>query len=380
MKKKLKIALVCDWFLPQIGGIELHLKDLAQYLIEQGHEAHIITPYPGEPVHEGIPVHRIASRIIPKMKLSFNSKFFKALEKILTQEKYDVLHAHSAVVSPFAYASLYVAQKRKIPHVITNHSLLENSAGVFRFLNFFSRWHQWPLELSSVSSIAAQGLQKASGGKEVKILPNGINPQEWEMTPLKHPEIRITSTMRITRKKKPLTFIRSIPQILAKAQTDRPLKFCLIGDGPQMKSIKREIKKLGLEKYVELPGYLPRNEIKKVYQKTDLFASPTLKESFGIAVLEARCAGLPIVAMHYGGVRDFIRSGKEGLLAKNEKEFVQHIVTLVNEEALRQKMAARAQKNTERFSWAKVIDAHLEVYQSAMGKMNFHSSGKRVAA
>ncbi len=381
MKKRLKIALTCDWFLPQIGGIELHLKDLALHLKKEGHLPHIITPFPGTRSYEGIPVHRIRSRRIPKVKIRLNPLTLKSLERILKKGKFDILHAHSGVVSPFAYGSLYVAQKMNLPHLITNHSLLENSAKVFKWLNLFSKWHQWPVELSSVSSIAAEGMHKAGGGKkEVKILHNGINPEEWKIQRLEHPEIRITSVMRITRKKRPLTFIRSIPKIIAKTKQNRPIKFCLIGSGGQMRKIKQEVKKLGIEKFVELPGYLTRAEIKKVFQKTDIFASPTLKESFGIAVLEARCAGLPIVAMNYGGVRDFIRPGKEGFLSKNDKEYIENIAELIQNEKLRKSMAENAQKNTDEFSWKKIIQNHLQVYQKAIDKMKHHKSRERKVA
>lgn len=378
MEKKLKIALVCDWFLPQVGGIELHLRDLAKHLTQQGHEAHIITPFPGPRRQEGIPIHRIPSQQIPKIKLMMNPLIFRSLERVLQKGKFDVLHAHSGVVSPFAYGSLYVAKKLRVPHVITNHSLLENSVGVFRLLNVLSRWQQWPLILSSVSTVAAEGLYKASGKKKkVEILPNGINPEEWQIDPLAHPEIRITSVMRITRKKRPLTFIRSIPKILSKLKTERAVKFCLIGEGPQLKKIRQEVKKMGLEKQVEISGYQSRSEIKKIFQKTDIFASPTLKESFGIAVLEARCAGLPIVAMNYGGVRDLIQDGKEGFLAKNDKDFIKYLRHLIENDDLRKNMAKNSRNHTERFSWKNIVESHLRVYESAIRKMQSHPFKKK---
>lgn len=380
MSKKLKIALVCDWFLPQLGGIELHLRDLAKHFNEQGHDAHIITPFPGPRRQDGIQIHRIPSKQIPKLSLMINPLAFRSLERVLKKGKFDVLHAHSGVVSPFAYGSLYVAKKLHIPHLITNHSLLEKSAKVFRLLNVVSRWHRWPLLLSSVSSVAAEGLHEASGKKKkVEILPNGINPSEWQIDPLPHPEIRITTVMRVTRKKRPLTFIRSLPEILASVSDKKALKFCLIGDGSQMKKVKQLVSKLKLEANVELPGYLSRAKIKEVFQKTDLFVSPTLKESFGIAILEARCAGLPIVAMNYGGVRDFIKQGQEGYLAKNDAEWVKYIIKLINDKSLRNKMAKSSRESTQQFSWQKIIEVHLKLYEMASQEMKSLRSSRKVA-
>jgi glycosyltransferase involved in cell wall biosynthesis len=221
-----------------------------------------------------------------------------------------------------------------------------------------------------VSNTAAEGLSYASHNKKVTILPNGIDHKAWKLRPIAHPEIRVTAVMRMTNRKRPLALIRSIPQILSRIQTKQPVKFCLIGDGVQLKKIINEVKKLNLEQVVELTGFLPRAKIKEVFAKSDIFASPTLKEAFGIAILEARCAGLPIVAMHYGGVKDVISDGQDGFLAKNDSEFVDHIVTLINDTELRRKIANNNSKKPENFSWNSVIKTHITAYQNAMESMN----------
>jgi len=53
-------------------------------------------------------------------------------------------------------------------------------------------------------------------------------------------------------------------------------------------------------------GFQTKETIKRIFSKSDIFVLPTILESFGIAALEARCAGLPIVAMGYGGVKSFV--------------------------------------------------------------------------
>ena len=62
---KLKIALVCDWFLPQIGGTEMHMRDLAERLSQEGHEVHVITPIPGREEGERFRVHRLNVPLLP---------------------------------------------------------------------------------------------------------------------------------------------------------------------------------------------------------------------------------------------------------------------------------------------------------------------------
>ena len=60
-----KIAIVSDWYLPRIGGLELHLRDLARELNARGHTAHVITATPGPDELDGIRVHRLDVPLMP---------------------------------------------------------------------------------------------------------------------------------------------------------------------------------------------------------------------------------------------------------------------------------------------------------------------------
>ena len=68
---KLKIALVCDWYLPKMGGTELYLRGLADRLSGEGHEVHLITPFPGNENGEKFKIHRLDVPLLPKWNLAF---------------------------------------------------------------------------------------------------------------------------------------------------------------------------------------------------------------------------------------------------------------------------------------------------------------------
>ena len=70
---------------------------------------------------------------------------------------------------------------------------------------------------------------------------------------------------------------------------------------------------------VELPGRMDRSGIRELYRRADVYIAPATLESFGIAALEARCAGLPVLARRRTGIADFIADGVEGLLAGNDR-------------------------------------------------------------
>ena len=70
-----------------------------------------------------------------------------------------------------------------------------------------------------------------------------------------------------------------------------------------------------------------------------MYVAPANLESFGLAALEARCAGLPVVAKAQTGIREFVEHGQEGLLAANDHQFVDQVLALVRDPALRAKIA-----------------------------------------
>ena len=381
--KKQKIALVVDSFLPNLGGIELHVRDLALELQKQGSEAHVITTTPADiqtsrPINTGtsrhreiqtIPIHRLNVSLLPFWRITWDRKLVPLLRNLLIKERFDLLHSHSSVVSPLAYSAIFLANQLKIPNVLTNHSLLEKSIYTFRLLECFYGWRSWSTVLTSISEAAAEGLRKASKRREILILPNGIHLNEWRIPKTQNFPLQITSVMRLHRKKRGRMLVRTISKIEKKLGSKIPFQLNLIGDGEERSRLEKKVRKLGLQEKIKFLGFCPREEIKKIFSQTDFFVLPTLKEALSIATLEAKAAGLPTVAMNYGGVKEIIQHGENGFLAENDAEFADYILKLLQNESLRKRMSENSQKGLDRFDWSQVIQKHGEVYEEATSKV-----------
>jgi len=367
--KKQKIALISDWFLPRIGGIELHVRDLALNLKASGQEVHVITTTPGFHSLEGIPIHRLKTRLLPFFKIAYTSQLTRALREILLQNRFDILHSHSSVITPLAYIAIYLANQLRIPSLITNHSLLEKSVYFLKLLDTFYGWKKWPVQLTSISSVAAEGFMKSSGEKKITLLPNGIETSEWKIVKsCQSSPVQITTVMRLHPKKRGMALIQAIEKVKAKLSPSFKFQLNIIGDGKEKKRLEKKVNSLNLQKEIKFLGYRSRDEIKKIFEQTDFFVLPTIKEAFGIAVLEAKAAGIPVVAMSYGGVRDMIEHRKEGFLANNDEEFSDYILELIQNEKLRNEMSVNTIKTLDRFDWKQVIQKHLKIYQVAIEK------------
>jgi glycosyltransferase involved in cell wall biosynthesis len=362
-----KIAIVSDWYLPRIGGLELHLRDLARELNARGHEAHVITATPGENERDGITVHRLGVPLMPGLDTIRSRKALRPLEALFVREQYDIVHAHTAL-SPLAIGATAVAKKLGIPSVMTEHSVLRGAGlALLSTLHKIWGWADWPDMLTAVSHYVAKDMRDVSGRKDVYVLPNGINPREWKSQQARagRDPLRVTTVMRFTKRKKPDAVIRAIPKINALLPDGvRPL-FTLVGDGPERARVEREVKRLGVESQVELTGFRPRHEIREILARSSLFILPTSKEALSIATLEARCCGLPVVAMNHGGVGDLITNGKEGYLANTSEEFIARIAEVVSDDSLRRRMSEATKRSLDWFAWDSVIGQHMHVYRQA---------------
>jgi glycosyltransferase involved in cell wall biosynthesis len=101
------------------------------------------------------------------------------------------------------------------------------------------------------------------------------------------------------------------------------------------------------------------------YRAADVFALPSIHESFGMAALEARCAGLPVVGMRRSGVTEFLRHDETALLARDDAEFAQFLARLALGDAARRRLA-ETDPQLERFDWSTVAAENLAAYERAI--------------
>lgn len=370
----MRIAHVSDCYLPRLGGIEMQVHDLATRQRVSGLDVEVLTPTAaGTGDRDPVPpdpewVHRISQQSIHQATASLSAAL--AARHLITPQRYDMVHVHASVFSPFATSAAYAATRAGLPTVVTVHSLWSGLGPLPRMAEFSLRLRTWPVAWSTVSEKAAAPLRLVLGeASPVAVLPNGVDAQTWrtDLSPRDPRTVTVVSVMRLASRKRPSALLEMMRHVRSQVSPDIALRLVLVGDGPLRRTLERYLHRHDMADWVTMPGQLGRPEIRQIFAAADVYVAPAELESFGIAALEARSAGLPVVASSRGGVEEFIAHGHDGLLAGDDAEMVQALVAMITDPALRGAITRHNHEVAPRVSWPMVLDRASRLYDQAIG-------------
>lgn len=349
----MKILHVSDVYLPRLGGLELHVRDLARHQRLQGDDATVVTTTAGP-----------SEQAVVRLGAGRRSA---DLAQLLAHQQPDVVHAHSSIISPLAWAATRAAARAGVPAVLTMHSIWPRG-GSGRALGTVLRAVPVGTTWTAVSTVAADLLAPAVPGGRVGVLSNGIDPRGWALDrpdEAERPPV-IVSVMRTAPRKRPLALLGVLEAVRGQVPAGQQLQAFLVGAGPLDARIRRRVDRSGLSRWVTVTGRLDRSDVLRVLARADLYLAPARQESFGIAALEARCAGLPVVGMTGTGLSDFVRHGVDGYLVGSDEEMASCVAALVRDPVALAAARRRASGPVAGFDWPTVLRQHRSVYEAAV--------------
>lgn len=394
----MRIGIVTDCYPPHMGGIETQTYNLAQQLKTFGYSPEVITAtrdgaFVGRRLEDQIPVHRLGMPTLGFTPMNpFAGRLFPAIFS-----RFDLLHIHVGVLSPFAHLALQIAKTQDIPTLVTFHCELATWAPLMRASGFVNRWVDAGILFSGVSSLMeAQINQLVSPNRRRRwpIIPNGIDTEFWA-PPKDKPETKrssfvlgnqvessatnqtirqserknagkasfeAVSAIRLMPRKRPLALIKftsAVNQILGQAGE---LRLNIFGEGALEPFLKRcsQVRK----GQVRLLGRKDQVGLLKAYRKADFFITLCLNESFGIAAAEARASGLPLATLQQSPVSDLINEGITGISAENDYTLAEKTAAALLEGRF-QKMHQNCIQQPSPVSWERSLQATLAAYQQA---------------
>lgn len=363
----MRIVLASDWWPPRIGGIESQMADLASVLAGRGHDVHVLTTTEHAVPVAGLQVERLVFPMAGHVTLPAPGRIADIAVRLEALAP-DVVHAHG-MFSPFATLAIMAADRLRIPSVMTVHSLLRPWPVLMAGGCVFRLFAHRATVVTGVSAATVLDVARASGRDAVR-MPNGVHLAEWRRPPQPSPGIRLVSVTRLHPKKSPVDLVDALHA--AVQRLGREVTLTIAGDGPERSRLERRAATLGVSAQLHLLGRCSRPQIRDLLATASLLAHPGQHEAFGLAILEARAAGVPVVAMASGGVPDLVEHRRHGVLATTRRGFCEAVAMLAEDDHLRAWCAAQAPLNLEEFDWPRVVLTHEAVYDRAVSTRAQH--------
>ena len=375
----MKIGVFTDSYRPYTSGVVRSIDLFTKEFTRRGHEVYIFGPdYPLSNPPKEDKVFRFAALPAPTMPdfsipLPISAQFSPTIKKI----GLDVIHVHS----PFILGSLgaRAARRHRLPLVFTFHTLYDQYVHYVPFVEEASRQIVQLIcrdfcnrcnMVVAPSQLVVNYLRRIGVESQIVNIPTGIELDEFtDLNPrwLKdNYEISEDKTVllfvgRLGKEKNVLFLLKSFKEIL-RLQPNTHL--VLVGKGPQEAALKKFCRTNGLNGSVTFTGVLPRHLIVHCYASADLFVFPSVTETQGLVIGEAKAAGLPVVAVRAFGPAEIVAHGLDGLLTDPTiAAFTDAVLKLLADPQQRMLMSEAALINAQAISSARCAEQMLEIYE-----------------
>lgn len=368
----MRVAIVAESFLPNVNGVSNSVLRVLEHLRRCGHEALVIAPDnpKGEPradrVHDGVRVHRVPSRMFPKVTSLPLGVPRPRMVGVLRGFDPDVVHLASPAL--LGYGGLRAARYLGVPTVAVFQTDVAGFAGSYG-MGVASRaaW-TWTKHLhtradrtlapstSAMEDLAAHGIPRvhrwARGVDITGFVPSardeGLRTQ-W--SPHGKPIVGFVGRLA------PEKHVERLATLAARSD----LQVVVVGDGIDRQKLENRLPA------AVFTGALYGHELAAAYASMDVFVHPGEHETFCQAVQEAMSSGLPVIAPDAGGPRDLVTPWRTGLLL-DVADFEQRLPDAVDHLiAERPRYALNARRSVLARTWPAICDELLIHYDDVIG-------------
>ncbi|MGW8768596.1 glycosyltransferase family 4 protein [Streptomyces sp. NPDC055815] len=361
----MKIGIVCPYSWDVPGGVQFHIRDLAEHLIRLGHEVSVLAPADDD---TPLPPYVVsAGRAVPVSyngsvaRLSFGFLSAARVRRWLHDGTFDVVHIHEPTSPSLGLLTCWAAQG---PIVATFHTSNPRSRAMIAAYPILQPALEKISARIAVSEYARRTLVEHLGGDAV-VIPNGVDVdffaraeprKEWQGETLGF-------IGRIDEPRKGLpVLMRALPKIL----TERPeARLLVAGRGDEEEAVASL--PAGMRSRVEFLGMVSDEDKARLLRSVDVYVAPnTGGESFGIILVEALSAGAPVLASDLDAFAQVLDQGTAGELFANEdaEALADAAIALLGDAPRRKELSARGSAHVRRFDWSTVGADILAVYET----------------
>ena len=209
--------------------------------------------------------------------------------------------------------------------------------------------------------------QYVDSGKII-VIPFGIDVGEVRVKDYGRAsdKVSLMFTGSLTMRKGIHYLLRAFVMVLRKY---KDTELHIYGKGPQESYLRNLARSLRISDKVFFHGFIPRSKLLKEYNKHDIYVHTSLSESFGLSMVEAMAAGLPVVAFNIPNVNEIVVHGKTGFLVKlgSVKDLAEVLSILIEDEELRRGVGRNARERALRqYDWNVIAQKYVRAYEEAL--------------
>lgn len=364
----MKIAVLVKRFILS-GGAERYAVEVARRLKARGHEIHVYARSAEESAVEGLRHIKVPDKHTYSSAANSLS-FAREVDRLLEGKQYDIVHSHERgyrqdvlTVHTFSYKSGLDGYSliRKI-----DQKYLSPRSGIYLWLE---KRQMTASRLVAVSNLISEDIRKYYQRTEgVQVIPPGVDLQWF------HPD-RIAE-QRTTYKTPSRAAFGDLTLLFVGAEFRRKgldrlipamgenMRLLVVGRGERLEHYRKLAARCGVTHRVQFIGHV-EGDIRRYYALADVVVLPSLREAFGMSILEAMACGLPVVASPSAGAACLVEEGKTGFIAGDVDTLTSALVRL-RDVTLRQDMGKKARLVAEEYSWDRVAAAYEEVFSDLM--------------
>jgi phosphatidyl-myo-inositol alpha-mannosyltransferase len=368
----MRIGLVCpyQWDVP--GGVQYHVRDLAETLRGMGHHVEVLTPADRE---ESLPDEyvTVTGRAVPvpyngsMASVQFGPVAAARVRRWLREGHFDVVHVHEPA-SPSI--SLLVCMIAKGPIVATFHAAKVRSVWLAALGPVARPWMEKISGRIAVSDFARR-LQVEHLGGDAVIIPNGVHVDAFASGPdlagytrgVDGPTIGFLG--RYDEPRKGLPVLLEAMRTVVRQHPGGRLLIAGRGDAANLRELVGE----DLRPHVALLGELSEADKAAFLRSIDVYCAPNLLgESFGVVLIEALAAGAPIVASDLDAFARVLEDGAAGVLVRrgDAGALARALDELLSDPARRAELSARGAEVAAAYDWQVVARRILAVYETVL--------------
>lgn len=386
----MKILISVELYYPLTIGSAYAAYRLANGLADRGHEVSIICSGDGLSTRKAkekkLKVFRISSFPIPlNRKFRFSPLAHHLVGPILDEIKPDIIHVQDHLLIGFSV--IEAALKRNLPLVGTNHFHPDNllhylnapprledkiRKAAWKHLNaVFGHLHT----LTTPSEVAKKIMQAGGVKKDITVVSNGIDLNKFKPRPRNEIQA-VARKYGLAERKKNILFVGRLEKeknidVLIRAMRvvnqAMPARLLICGFGSSEEKLKQLVQELNLENSVKFLGKVPDEDLVKLYNFADLFATASGVELQGLVVMEAMASGLPIISSDGMALPELVRDGLNGFIFPNGDYMAaaDRILKVLGDKKLSEDMSKKSLELISNHDFEKSLDQYEDIYKNA---------------